>query len=467
MKIKLGQGVLSIEDLLSLCEGELYGDKSAEFSFVCTDSREADPDTLFVAMRGERVDGHDYISKAKENGCRCFLCERIPQDCSDNIGAVTVSDSVSALSFIAANARKSEKRKTVAITGSVGKTTTKEMVAAALELQGLYKTVGNYNSVIGLPLSMLEMPDSTEVAVFEMGMSGFGEIESMSRAATPDIAIITNIGSSHLEMLGSRENIRKAKLEITAGLKENGVLLINGDDPMLFGYDCGVKTMSVGIDNENCDFRATAIRQDSFGTDFTAVLPNGRRERCYIMQFGKHNVQAALFGIAAAYLLSIDTAIAKNGIASFCGVGMRQNIYRAGKITLIEDCYNASPESMRAAIDVAVSLGGGRPVAFLGDMKELGENSEKLHREVGEYAAKNGIELLVSYGELAEKIADGAASCGVETCRCIGGDPSAAADLLMSRLRENDILLVKASRAMKAEKVIEILKERMGIKDDE
>jgi len=462
MKIKLGFGELSMNELCSLCGGQLCGDGSLSFSFVCTDSREADGKTLFIAMRGERVDGHDYIEKALENGCRCVLCER-----SLGLGSeVIVPDSVAALSAIAREARKDESRLTVAITGSVGKTTTKEMVGAALASIRLYKTKGNYNSVIGLPLSMLEMPGDTERAVFEMGMSGFGEIESMSRAATPDIAIITNIGSSHLEMLGSRENIRKAKLEITAGLKDGGILLVNGDDPMLRGYDCGVRTLTVSVGDESCDFYSASVKSDGIGTDFVAVFPNGRRERCHIMQLGDHNVRAAMFGLAAAYLAGIDLAIAKNGVASFVSVGMRQNIYKLGGFTVIEDCYNASPESMRAALDVAASLGGKRLVAVLGDMKELGEGSPELHRGVGEYAAQKGVELLFAYGELAKHIASAAAKGGVD-CRCLeGGEPDAAAEAIRPEIRDGDTVLFKASRSMQLEKIIDSLKNGMGINND-
>lgn len=463
MKIKIGLGAISLSELAKLCGGIVVGNENLKFSFVCTDSREADEKTLFIAIRGERVDGHDYIAKAAELGCRCVLSEQATPIEGIDMGFVTVPDSVAALSDIAREARRDEGRITVAITGSVGKTTTKEMVGAALASRDPYKTKGNYNSVIGLPLSMLEMEKGTKMAVFEMGMSGFSEIERMSLAATPDIAIVTNIGSSHLEMLGSRENIRKAKLEITAGLREGGVLLLNGDDPMLADLNLNVKTMSVGVDNENCDFRATSITQNAFGTDFIAVFPNGARERCHITQLGVHNVQAALFGLAAASLAGIDPMIAKNGIASFVGVKMRQNMYKLGNITVVEDCYNASPESMRAAISVATSLGEGRVVCFLGDMKELGDNSPELHREVGEFAAEKGIGLLVTYGELAKNIAKGAAD--IPSVCCEGGDPESAADKLCELLRDGDVVLFKASRSMQAEKVIECLKKRMEIKN--
>jgi UDP-N-acetylmuramoyl-tripeptide--D-alanyl-D-alanine ligase len=300
-------------------------------------------------------------------------------------------------------------------------------------------------------------------------MSGFFEIESMSRAATPDIAIITNIGSSHLEMLGTRENIRKAKLEITSGLKKDGVLIINGDDPMLASYDCGVKTLKVGIFGEDCDFRAVDIEESAAGAAFTVIYPDKTSERYSIALRGHHNVYAALFGCATAELLGIERERVKRGLPAFGGVKMRQNIYELGGITVIEDCYNASPESMRAAISVASSMakeGSKRFVALLGDMKELGEDSPELHREIGSFAAQNGLKLLVSYGELAKNTADEAQMCGVEVKRCDSADAESAAEMLISSLEENDLLLVKASRSMKAENVIKIIKARMEINDN-
>lgn len=469
MKIEIGMGKIKAEKLALFASGELCGDPNTEISFICTDSREADENTLFVAIRGERVDGHDYIGAAVALGCRCVLCERVNEELIGKACFVKVNDSVLALSEIARNACANEKRKTVAITGSVGKTTTKELVFAAIASEMSYKTEGNFNSVIGSPLSMLEMPEWTDIAVLEMGMSGFSEIESMSRAATPDIAIITNIGSSHLEMLGTRENIRKAKLEITSGLKKDGILLINGDDPMLASHDCGVKTLKIGIYSEDCDFRAVDILESASGAEFTVIYPDKTRERYSIALRGYHNIYAALFGCAAAELLGVDRKHVKCGLPTFGGVKMRQNIYELGGITVIEDCYNASPESMRAAIAVANGIakeGAKRFVALLGDMKELGADAPELHREVGTFAAQNGLKLLVSYGELAKNIADGAEKGGAEVKRCDNADAKLAADMLLSSLAAGDLLLVKASRSMKAENVIEIIKARMEINDN-
>lgn len=463
MKIKLGKQNLTAEEAARLCGGYVVPEekKNTVFSYVCTDSREADADTLFCAICGEITDGHKYINSSD---CRCSLCEKVP-DTVEKV-YIVVDDTVKALSKLAYGYCRFDSYKTVAVTGSVGKTTTKEIIASVLKYGSAdksYKTAGNYNSVIGLPLSMLEIPKTCDYAVLEMGMGGLTEIETMSQAATPDIAIITIIGSAHLELLGSRENIRKAKLEITKGLKPDGVLLINGDDEMLNGYDTGVKTLSIGIKNENADYVATEIIENCESTAFT-VKCHGKAIRAVLPTYGLHNVYAALFAYAVADLLGIPDDIAVLGLEQFEKPRMRQNIYDVAGITIIEDCYNASPESMRAALDVEKKMsenGNRRQVAFLGNMLELGTDAAKFHRDIGEYAEKSGVSLLFTYGDLAENIAKGAASVPSHIIKDTD-DKKLAADMLLNELRKGDILLVKASRALAAEKIIDIIKESLG-----
>ncbi len=459
MKVTLGLNKITADEAARAVGGYVLPPEAGRlcFSAICTDSREADVETLFCAIRGERVDGHKYIGTS---GCRIALGEYRPEGI--DAAVIVVEDTVKALGCLAAEYRKNEKTKVIAVTGSVGKTTTKESIAAVLPAESTYKTVGNFNSVIGLPISLTEIPAGHEYAVLEMGMSGRGEIESMSRAARPDIAVITNIGSSHLEMLGSRENIRAAKLEIVFGLKENGVLLINGDDPMLFGYGTGVKTLSVGIKNPDADFRAEDIAEYDDRTEF--VFADGQiRFPVTIPTQGAHNVMAALFALAVAKLCGVDDANALEGLASLQKVKLRQNIYEKNGITIIEDCYNASPESMRAALDVQRSMiarRGGRAVALLGDMLELGENSPELHCAVGAYAVAAGVTQLVTIGQRALKIAEGA---GLDSTLSIPDpeDKLSAAGALLSILRPGDILLVKASRGLALEKITEMLNERL------
>jgi UDP-N-acetylmuramoyl-tripeptide--D-alanyl-D-alanine ligase len=382
----------------------------------------------------------------------------------EGVGIVIVNDTVKAINDVACAYASKRKYKKIAVTGSVGKTTTKEFVSVAFGNKNVHKTQGNFNSTIGMPLSLMSTPTQTEIAVLEMGMSGRGEIKLMSETAKPDIAIITNIGSSHIEMLGSREGIRDAKLEIVSGLDKNGVLLINGDDPMLTGISVGVKTVSVGIYSESCDFRAVDIVEETEGTVFS-VIANGRRtERVFIPVLGNHNVYAALFAYASAILLGETEKDITERLSLFEKPKMRQNIFEINGITIIEDCYNASPESMKAALEVQAGLierrGRGRSIALLGNMLELGSFSRELHRDVGVFASQKGLQKLVTFGELASFIAD---ASGIEDAVKIE-DTSAhekAAEILYGMLETGDILLVKASRGVAAEKIIEILKERL------
>ena len=466
MKITLGNEKITLKDLAANVCGELVGiDRS--FCSVCTDSREADENTLFCAIKGERVDGHDFIINAYRLGCRTYLAEYIPESAKElsDISIVLVkSGIVEAINAMAGaySAQRSYKR--IAITGSVGKTTTKEFTAIAFFGKKMHKTDGNFNSTIGMPLSLMSTPSDAEVAVIEMGMSARGEIKLMSDTARPDIAIITNVGSSHIEMLGSRENIRDAKLEIISGLKKDGILIVNGDDPMLADANIGVKVLSVGIDSEKCDFRAVDIVDEPDGTSFSIVTKDRRIDRFFIPVWGNHNVYAAMFAYVAATLLGEDEAVLLDRLALFERPKMRQNIFEINGITIIEDCYNASPESMKAALDVQASLierrGKGRSIALLGNMLELGRFSRELHVDVGIYAKHSGVEKLVTFGELASYIAQ---ASGIPDAIRIEdtAEHQRAADVLMDILQKDDILLVKASRSVAAEKIIEILKERL------
>ena len=443
---------------------------------ICTDSREADQETLFCAIRGERVDGHDYISKAASLGCTVFLCERMPEDAPSAV-YILVKDTVNALSALARAYREESMKalSVVAITGSVGKTTTKEMTAAVLSRgKSLFKKDGNFNSTIGLPLSFMEISSGTDCAVLEMGMSGRGEITAMTTAVSPDIAVIANIGSSHLEYLGTRENIARAKLEIARGLPQGGILLINGEEPLLsklgqdFGEDlpvipAGIRTLRVSLSGaENADYRAGNIRQENGGMAFDLTTPEGVWESLYIPAVGEHLVWAASFAAAVGQLSGLTEGQVREGLATYRPADMRQNIRTVGGITVIEDCYNAAPESMKAALSVlalTASSSCGRRVAVLGDMKELGEDTVALHRSVGRAAYDRGVDLLVTVGELGAEIAQGALEAGMspDAVRITGGADTyaATADYLKTILREGDHVLFKASRSMKLETMAE------------
>ena len=474
MKVNIGWNKLTMSELAQICGGMLCciggeTDHDILFDSVCTDSRETDAGALFVAIDGEKVSGHDYIGAAVSSGSGCVLCERIPETLTDKkYAAVVVEDSIKAMGELAKAYDRRLNHRKVAITGSVGKTTTKEFVAAVLaESFKVHKTEGNFNSNIGMPLSMLSMKHDTQVSVLEMGMSDFGEIDYLSRIAEPDIAIVTNIGSSHMEHLGSRENICRAKLEIVNGLKKGGTLLLNGDEPLLREYSNPDYTpIYVGIDNKDCDFRAVNIRSSMESTKFELIYNNKVVKRVTIPALGKHNVYAALFAYAVGVRMGLDDETIMNGLKNFKPVGMRQNIYDLGGITVIEDCYNASPESMRAAISVLRDLKerqGGRMSAVLGDMYELGDTSPALHEQIGLEFAKMGGSMLYTFGKQANDIALGAVLGGVQNENIFRNEdvrsPALSAEMILSSLRAGDILLVKASRGAAAERILAYLKE--------
>ncbi len=474
MKIKIGKGKTVFDGALAaLVNGTLFHKnmQKASFAYVATDSREADGETLFVALRGERVDGHDYMEKAALSGCKLFLCERIPKTLMDgdfSFGAIVVEDTEKAIGKLAMAYAESIPHETVAVTGSVGKTTTKEMIAAVLgEKFNLHKTKANHNSTLGMPMSLLEMTDENDASVLEMGMSGFGEISYMSKIGKPDIACITTIGTSHMEILGSRENICRAKLEILDGLSPTGTLILNGDEPLLSTVRGG-QCVYVSVDNADADLHAVNIRYGDGETVFDVERKTGEamQDLC-IPAIGKPFVYGALFGIAVGLALGMTEEEIACGLGNFRNAAMRQNISECGGITIIEDCYNASPESMRAAADILSTVseqrGGARRIALLGDMRELGESSPALHENVGKYFALSGLDVLVTVGELAVDIAEGAQKCGMNDVISFtdSENRTGIADAVCEILREGDILLVKASRAIGLEKTLELIRKKL------
>lgn len=475
MKVNVGCNSLTMNELAKICGGMLMyaggeTNRDVPFRSVCTDSRETERDSLFVALGGARVDGHDYIHAALSLGGECVLCERIPDALSDRkYVALVVNDTLKAVGELAKAYERGINNKKVAITGSVGKTTTKEFVAAVLsENLRLHKTEGNYNSTIGMPLSLLTMKNDTEVSVLEMGMSNLGEIEYLSKIAEPDIAIITNIGSSHMEYLKSRENISRAKLEIVKGLKSDGVVLLNGDEPLLRNREelDGKNYRYVGF-AEDCHFRALNVRYSMGKTLFDVCYDGKLVCDVTIPTMGNHNVYAALFAYAVGVNMGLSDDIICHGLKCFKPVGMRQNIYEIGDVTVIEDCYNASPESMKAAIrvldEVVRQKNRGRMTALLGDMYELGAGECEFHEEVGLEFARRGGSALFTFGQLADMIANGAMlggmSCESIYRNCNVRCPEISGEMLLHALRPGDTLLVKASRGAAAERVLRYLEE--------
>ena len=437
-----------------LCRGLGQVEGDPVVTAVVTDNRAAGPGSLFVCIRGARADGHDYAAKAVQAGA-CAVVAQHPVQGVPSGRCVLVQNPLDAMIRMGANYRAGFSPVLVGVTGSVGKTTTKEFCYAVFSAFGkTLKTEGNQNNEIGMPNTLFRLDGTTRYAVVEMGMQGLGEIEKLTLAARPCGAIITCIGQSHLEQLGTRENILKAKMEICAGLPDGAPLVLNADDDLLPAAKLPDRLRPVwfGIENGSADVRAVDIRQEGGGTrfvlsdreygDFPAVIPT----------VGLHTVSDALAAYTAATRLGLDPARAAAALADYRTTGMRQHIVQKGGVTVVEDCYNASPDSMRAALAVLQGLPAKRHIALLGDMLELGAVSEQAHRQVGEWAAEAGVDLLIAYGPRSRAAAEAARAKGVTSLHCNTEDE--VVGYVRQNVRPGDALLAKASHAMKLDDVL-------------
>lgn len=418
---------------------------------VSIDSRESAEGTLFFAIKGDRFDGHDFIGDVAAKGAAAVVCSK-KTECP--VPVIYVDDTKSAFLSFASWYRQSFKNLKVAgLTGSVGKTTTKEMIACVLGSQyKTLKTEGNLNNEIGVPKTLFRLDESYDFAVVEMGMDNAGQIEKLSRCALPDCAVITNIGVSHIENLGSREAILNAKLEILKGMKKGSLLFLNGDNDMLCQvHNPDFKIVTFGIENKNCSVTARGITETAESTEFTAVHPGGKI-KIRIPTVGIHNVYDALAALAVGLNLGISAENAAQGLSKYVPSGMRQKITKIGRITVIEDCYNASPDSQRAGLNSLCKLAKGRKIAVLGDMLELGSYSETAHRAVGEYAAKCGIDALLTYGEQSKFMAAAAYEAGLKNT-FVYTDKKRLTEDLRNHVLPGDTVLFKASRGMRLEEV--------------
>ena len=429
---------------------------SQPIGLVTTDSREVCPGCIFVAFPGERFDGHDFAAKALEEGA-AYVVLNHPVEGVPAEKAVISPDSYHAMMVMGANYRSQFHPKVVGVTGSVGKTTTKQMTYAAIAGFGnTIKTEGNQNNELGLPRTMFRIGKETQYAVVEMGMSHAGEIERLSKCARPDVGIITCIGVSHIGNLGSQENICKAKLEICAGLPEGAPLVLNGDDPFLRKavLPDHVRPVWFSLGDENADVCALSIQQDEKGMSFVLEDHEEGTFLVKIPAMGRHNVANALAAYCAATRLGLNARRVIAGLADFEQTGMRQKVVHVRGVDVIEDCYNANPDSMKAALAMFREYPCKRRFALLGDMLELGDISRAAHEEVGRQAVENKVDYLVTYGEQARRIAVVAAAKGLPT---LHADTYAqAAETLLNKMQPGDALLVKASRGMALEKVLEI-----------
>lgn len=454
---------LTLRQLLEAVDGTLlgnFGDLDATVSEVSTDSRKIEPGCLFIPLEGERFDGHSFINSALEEGAAGCLTARERESYLPGKFYIKVRSTQRALWELARYYRKLFPIPFIAITGSVGKTTTKDMVAAVLGARfRVHKTEGNFNNDIGVPLTLLKLEKRHEVCVVELGMDHAGEIDSLGRLVEPDMALITNIGDAHIENLGSRENIFKAKCEILPHLKRDGLAVLNGDDPLLATLRGTLpqRTLFVGS-GQGLDYAAFDLNSDDAGHLSCRIKTPRSQFQADIPALGRHMIYPTLMAAAAAEALGMAPDEIVRGIEAFLPTKMRMNIIRCkGDIVILNDAYNANPQSMRAAAAVLGDAGQKRrKVAVVGDMKELGPGSEQFHRAVGGYFAQSGADRLIAVGDLARFMAEGAKDAGLEQADWFP-TLDAARNALSREVRSGATILVKASRSMAFEKIVDFL----------
>lgn len=451
MKITVGEAVRA-------CGGTLLcGNPETILTSVSTDSRKITPGSLFVPIKGENTDAHDFITATFAAGAAATLTQEHSQ-MDDAHAWIAVPDTLAALQQIAAAYRKKFQIPFVGITGSVGKTTTKEMVALALSAErNVMKTEGNQNSQVGLPLTMFRLCTEHQAAVVEMGMSNFGEMSRLAEIAAPDYAVMTNIGISHIQQLKTQQNILSEKLHITDRFHEGSVLFLNGDDELLAGLRGKTKFETVFYGTQPwCDYYAEDIQSESGTTSFTLRTKEGSRQ-ITIPVLGMHNVLNALASLAVAKTLGVSVDHAAEKLANYRPLAMRQQIHTVNEITVIDDSYNASPDSMRSSLELLCSFHSGKRVAVLADMLELGEYSQKAHFNVGVYAAKSGVDRLIAIGPESREIINGAKSVNPNLDCSYFEQNGQAIELLQATLTGGDAVLVKGSRGMHTDEIVKAL----------
>lgn len=444
--------MFTINEIAQAVGGRITGDGAARVGGVSTDTRTIQRGDLYIAIKGENFDGNDFIAQAAENGAAAAISDRAQAaDCG--IPIILVEDSRIAQLKLARHYRDRFSAKLCAVTGSVGKTSTKDMIYAVLSARfNTLKTEGNFNNDIGLPRTLFRLNEDYGAAVIEMGMSDLGEISALSKAAAPDCAVITNIGYCHIENLKTRENILKAKLEILDGARESAPLILCGDDEYLSTVDItDRRVIRYGFGAE-CEVRAENIVHLENGEQFT-VLAQGERFSAQIPISGEHHILNALaaFCVGRVYGMSAEEIIP--AFMDYQASGMRQKTVQRGGLTLILDCYNASPTSMKTSLSVLKSTkAGGRRIAVLGDMLELGEMSQQLHEQVADYVLDSADACFLYGGQMAfcaEKLSESGFTVFHDN------DKQRLAESLDAFVREGDVLLFKGSRGMKMEEIAE------------
>ena len=440
----------------------MVADESLPITAVSLDSRKMSRGALFIAIRGETFDGHQFLGDAAAGGAAAMLVQAPPVDPPAGMALIQVSDTRVALGRLARHVRQQLRAKVIAVAGSNGKTSTKHLIHAALRgrLRGTISPK-SFNNDIGVPLTIFPAEATQDYLVLEIGTNHHGEIKPLSDMAQPDIAVITNCGAEHLEGLSDLAGVRRENAQIISGLNPRGLLIVNGDDPELLAAvkDWPGKRLTFGFKDSN-DLFATDIRCTTRGTEFSL---NNRKERVFVPMLGRHSAANALAAFGVARALRVSEAEAIESLAKSDVPDMRLQIQNAGAITILNDAYNANPSSMKAAIEtLAVLESPGRRIAVLGEMRELGPSSERYHREIGAgIAAVGGIDLLMCVGEPGRWIAESAVAAGFRAenvVRC--KDAASAASEICGLLRDGDLVLVKASRTIHLEIVANAIVNR-------
>ena len=448
---------ISVKAIADFIGGKLKGNDIL-IDRATTDSREAKEGTLFIGIKGERVDGNDFATDFLKNGGSCAVVEK-DVEIPDGKCVIRVEDTKKAIRDIAEFYRTKLDIDVVAVTGSVGKTSTKDMLNSVISKSfTTFATIGNFNNEIGVPLTVFQLDSSFEKAIVEMGMSNLGEISRLTKIAKPQVAVITNIGTAHIGNLGSRENILKAKLEVLECL--DGVAVLNGDDEYLWGAKENIthKKIYYGIENENADYVAYDVVSDNKGSSFKLKI-NDSEHSFFVPVVGLHHIYNAMAVIICGLHFGMNTEDISMGVSAYETSGMRQKEIKIGNIKLIEDCYNASSDSMRSSLNVLKSVSGNkRSIAVLGDMLEQGDFAEENHRLVGKYVSSTGTDALVCIGNDARYIADEARKNNVENIFEFSTNEEAS-EFLCKYIMDGDTVLFKASRGMALEKVSSALQE--------
>lgn len=457
---------ITVNDIIKICNAELvFGNKNEICENFSKDTREIQEGDVYIGIKGENFDGNNFYEKALENGAKVCILENIdiPEDIKTKYSdrtIIKVQNTIKSLQEIASYKRDLYNIPVVAVTGSVGKTSTKDILASVVAKKyKVLKTQGNLNNQIGLPLTILKLKDHTAMVV-EMGMSNLGEISTLTKIAKPTICIITNVGTSHIGNLGSRENILKAKLEILEGMQKNGSLVINNDNDMLNAWNKTNNKYNVitfGIENES-DIIAKNIDLQEYYSKFNAITKDEELE-VEVPVGGMHFVYNGLCAIAVGKLLNIENKEILDGIKEFELTKNRMDVKKnKSDVTIINDCYNANYDSMKAAIEYLAKLNAKRKIAMLGDMLELGEYSINLHKKVGEEIAKNEIDILITVGKESKNIINRALELGYEKENTYNFETTEEAiQKLQEILKPQDAILIKASNGMKFNKIVEAI----------